>query len=133
MYREKALKSYLKIAQNKNPSKKTIREGIKAQLQFLRRNFKTIEKRLDRFQIIPMDHKLQRKYWIIQTVYSQQLEMYEKRIHQVEDRIVSIHQPHFRAIVGGKARSKTEFGAKIHLSLVDGYSFLDTVSWDAFN
>jgi hypothetical protein len=35
--------------------------------------------------------------------------------------------------VRGKARAKTEFGAKIHLSLVDGYSFLDTISWDAFN
>jgi transposase, IS5 family len=51
----------------------------------------------------------------------------------MNERIVSIHQPHARPIVRGKARSKTEFGAKIHLSLVDGYSFLDTISWDAFN
>lgn len=132
-YREKARKSYLKVAQNKNPSKKTIRRGIKSQLQYLRRNFKTIEKQLDRFQFFPLDHKLQRKYWIIQTVYTQQLGMFEKRIHHVEDRIVSIHEPHVRPIVRGKSRSKTEFGAKIHLSLVDGYSFLDTISWDAFN
>lgn len=132
-YREKARKSYLKVAQNKNPSKKAIRGGIKAQLQFLRRNFKTIEKQLDCFDSFPLDHKLQRKYWIIQTLYAQQLGMFEKHSHQVDDRIVSIHEPHVRPIVRGKARSKTEFGAKIHLSLVDGYSFLDTVSWDAFN
>lgn len=49
------------------------------------------------------------------------------------DRIVSIHQPHVRPIVRGKARAKTEFGAKIHLSLVDGFSFLDILSRDAFN
>ena len=111
----------------------TIRKGIKSQLQYLRRNFKTIDKHLNAFEIFPLGHKLQRKYWIIQTVYTQQLEMFEKRIHHVEDRIVSIHEPHVRPIVRGKSRSKTEFGAKIHLSLVDGYSFLDTVSWDAFN
>jgi hypothetical protein len=132
-YRKKARKSYLKVAQNKNPSKKTIRSGLKAQLQYLRRNFKTVEKQLDQFEVFPLDPAFQRKYWIIQTVYAQQLTMFEKRIHQMDDRIVSIHQPHVRPIVRGKARSKTEFGAKIHLSLIDGYSFLDTISWDAFN
>lgn len=132
-YRELARKAYLKVAQNKNPSKKTIRKGIKSQLQYLRRNFKTIERQLDGFGSFPLEHKLQRKYWIIRTVYLQQLRMFEDRTHQVEHRIVSIHEPHVRPIVRGKARAKTEFGAKIHLSLVDGFSFLDTISWDAFN
>jgi transposase, IS5 family len=132
-YREIARKKYLKIAQNKNPSKRAIRGGIKAQLQFLKRNFKTIEKQLDTHQIFPLGHKLQRKYWIIQTLYAQQQDMFKNNSHQVDDRIVSIHEPHVRPIVRGKARSKTEFGAKIHLSLVNGYSLLDTVSWNAFN
>lgn len=132
-YRKKARKAYLKVAQNKNPSKKTIRKGIKSQLQYLRRNFKTVDKQLAEFKIFPLDRKLQRKYWVIQTVYDQQLLMFNNRTHQVDDRIVSIHEPHVRPIVRGKSRSKTEFGAKIHLSLVDGYSFLDTVSWDAFH
>ncbi|WP_240469828.1 hypothetical protein [Cyclobacterium sp. SYSU L10401] len=54
--------------------------------------------------------------------------MFESRSHQVDDRIVSIHEPHARPIVRGKAGAKTECGAKIHISIVDGYSFLDTVS-----
>lgn len=132
-YRKNARKNYLKVAQNRNPSRKTIRKGIKAQLQYLRRNFNTIEKQLDGFESFPLEHKLQRQYWIIQTLYIQQLEMYENKTHQVDDRIVSIHEPHVRPIVRGKARAKTEFGAKIHLSMVDGYSFLDKVSWDAYN
>lgn len=132
-YRRIARKRYLKVAQNKNPSKKAIRKGIKYQLQYLRRDFKTIEKQLDGFSVFPLAHRLQRKYWIIQTVYDQQQTMYKAGTHQVEDRIVSIDQPHIRPIVRGKARAKTEFGAKIHLSLVDGFSFLDTISWDAFN
>lgn len=132
-YRENARKAYLRVAQNKQPSKKTIRKGIKAQLQYLRRNFKTIANYLDRCDHFPLNHKLQRQYWIIQTVYRQQLTMYERKIHQVEHSIVSIQQPHVRPIVRCKARAKTEFGAKIHLSLVDGYSFLDRVSWEAYN
>src|SRR5690606_14389540 len=32
-----------------------------------------------------------------------------------------------------KAAVNTEFGAKIHLSLADGYAFLDEVGWDAYN
>lgn len=132
-YRKIARKDYLKVAKNKNPSKRTIRKAIKAQIQYLRRNFKSIEKQLDTFQSFPLSHKLQRKYWIIQTLYEQQLWMLDNRTHRVDDRIVSIHQPHIRPIVRGKSKVKTEFGAKIHLSLVNGYSFLDTISWDAFN
>lgn len=132
-YRKLARKSFLKVAQNKNPARKAIRKGIKSQLQYLRRNFRIIEKQLDGFTLFPLSHRLQRKYWIIQTVYDQQLKMFQARSHQVEHRIVSIDQPHVRPIVRGKAKAKTEFGAKIHLSLVDGFSFLDTISWDAFN
>lgn len=132
-YRKIARKAYLKVAQNKNPSKKVIRKGIRSQLQYLKRNFRAIEKMLDSFEVFPLNHKLQRKYRIIQTVYEQQLKMFVSRSHQVEDRIVSIHEPHVRPIVRGKARAKTEFGAKIHMSMVDGFAFLDTLSWDAFN
>ena len=35
--------------------------------------------------------------------------------------------------VRAKAKSPVEFGAKLSVSLVDGYSFVDTLSWDAFN
>jgi len=132
-YRRIARKMYLKVAQNKKPSRKGIRRGIKHQLQYLRRNFRIIEEQLDGFNVFPLSHRMQRSYWIIQTLYAQQLGMFESHTHQVADRIVSIHQPHVRPIVRGKARSKTEFGSKIHLSMVDGFSFLDTVSWDAFS
>ena len=50
-----------------------------------------------------------------------------------ELRIVSIHQPHVRHIVRGKQQAKVEFGAKIHLSVIDGISFLDELSWEAYN
>jgi IS5 family transposase len=38
-----------------------------------------------------------------------------------------------RPIKRGKAGSDTEFGAKVSVSLVDGYAFVDRTSWDNFN
>jgi len=132
-YRQKARKQYLQVAQNRNPSRKTIHKGIGKQLNFLRRNIKHIEAMLDSYSIFPLSVKQQKQYWVIQTVYSQQLEMYSERKHSIADRIVSIHQPHVRPIVRGKSRTKVEFGSKLHLSLVDGFAFVDTISWNAYN
>ena len=53
--------------------------------------------------------------------------------HSCKDRIVSIFQPHVRPIVRGKASAKVEFGAKIGVSIVKGYNFIDHHSWDAYN
>ena len=49
------------------------------------------------------------------------------------DRIVSIYQPHLRPIVRGKAKAKVEFGAKIGASIVNGYTYVDHLSWNAYN
>jgi len=47
----------------------------------------------------------------------------------IADRLVSISQPHVRALVRGKAAAKTEFGMKLSLSLVDGGSTVEKMSW----
>ena len=59
--------------------------------------------------------------------------MFDNKENRIDDRIVSIFQPHVRPIKRGKAGAPTEFGAKISVSLVDGYSFLDHLSCDSFN
>jgi hypothetical protein len=59
--------------------------------------------------------------------------MYQTQTHSIEHRIVSIHQPHVRPIVRGKTNAQVEFGSKIQVSLMNGYAFLDELSWDAFN
>jgi len=74
-----------------------------------------------------------RQRLIITELYRQQQEMYKSRSHRIADRIVSIVQPHVRPIVRGKAGAKVEFGAKVSLSLVNGLSFVDRISWDAYN
>jgi IS5 family transposase len=132
-YRKEARKQYLKIAQKKNKSRQEIRKGVGKQLRYLNRNLKSIDKLLDKCSVFPLDANQQKYLMVLHTLYQQQKKMYDAKEHTVDDRLVSIHQPHVRPIVRGKANAKVEFGAKVHLSLVDGYAFLDELSWDAFN
>ena len=57
--------------------------------------------------------------------------MFQAGAQRVDDRIVSLSQPHVRPIKRGKAGRDTEFGAKLSLSVVGGFSFLDRLSWDS--
>ena len=63
----------------------------------------------------------------------QQDEMHRTGNHHQPSRIVSIFQPHVRPIVRGKAGANVEFGAKIGVSIVEGYNFIDHHSWEAYN
>ena len=65
--------------------------------------------------------------------YDQQKEMLDTRTHQAADRIVSLSQPWVRPTVRGKSKTPTEFGAKLSVSVVNGYTFIDRISFDAYN
>jgi IS5 family transposase len=132
-YREKARHCYLKTAQKKTKTKKEIRASIRKQLGFLRRDLKSINALLHGLNNIPLDRHQYKYLLVIHTLYEQQQKMFSERTHSVEHRIVSIHQPHVRPIVRGKTNANVEFGAKIQVSLMDGYAFLDDLSWEAFN
>ncbi len=133
-YRKKARKNYLKIAKQRKPRKKARLKAIKQQLQYIHRNLSHIENLLERGSSLCCLSKKQYKNLLVATeVYRQQLWMYEQKTNRIEDRIVSLTQPHIRPIVRGKAGSSVEFGAKISASCVDGYVFLDYLSWDNFN
>lgn len=132
-YRRAARKEFLKVAQKKNKTRSAIRKAVGKQLRYLARNLKSIDKLLDQYKLFPLDSRQQKYLMVIHTLYQQQKEMFDAKEHTMPDRIVSIHQPHVRPIVRGKTNAKVEFGAKIHISLVDGYAFLDELSWDAFN
>ena len=51
----------------------------------------------------------------------------------IPNRIVSLSKPHLRPIVRGKEVMSVEFGAKVNSILVDGISFIEKVSFNAFN
>ena len=132
-YRKVARKMYLKTAQKKVKSKKEISAAIRKQLGFVKRNIKNILKLLRAYKTIPLNAHQYKYLLVIQTLYDQQALMYKEKSHRAEHRIVSIHQPHVRPIVRGKTNANVEFGAKINVSLMNGFAFLEDLSWDAFN
>ncbi len=134
-YRKVARKEYLNVAKKKKKSNKVLRRAIKLQLNYLKRNFGYIEKMLDTIggQRFPLPYKFQRYYWVIQQIYRQQNEMFREHKHQCDDRIVSVHQPYIRPIVRGKSGTPVEFGPKLGLSLDNGYTRINTLSWDAYH
>ena len=133
-YREVARKEYLAIAKKRRVSKKERRKGTKKQLGYIKRNLSHIEKMIEEgAKLEKLTKKEQEELVTIGKVYEQQLEMYEKKTNKVENRIVSVSQPHVRPIVRGKAGKAVEFGAKISASNVNGFVFLDKLSWDNYN
>ncbi len=136
-YRRKLDKEFLGFSKKRKKDKRSVRRMERHLLDSLSRDIRHIDKMLDEFEkekgYFPLREKELRYFWIIQEVYRQQKEMYDKNKKTIEDRIVNLHQPHVRPIVRGKERSKTEFGSKILLSLVNGYSMLNELRWDAYN
>ena len=68
---------------------------------------------------------------IIRKVLVQEKEMFEGR--KVSDRIVSINRHYIRPIVRGKETKPIEFGAKVNNIQIDGVSFIEHLSFKAFN
>lgn len=69
----------------------------------------------------------------IKVVYLQQRTKFDEPEAKIKNRIVSLYKPYIRPIVRGKEIKKTEFGAKVHSFQVDGITFIEHFSYDAFN
>lgn len=133
-YRRKARRQYLHIAKQRQVNRKALRKAVGQQLRYLRRNLAHIDTLIAAgASLEKLDKQLQRKLLVISELFRQQQWMYQQRQRRIEDRIVSIAQPHVRPIVRGKAGTPVEFGAKIAISCVDGYVFLDHLDWNNFN
>ncbi len=131
MYRKRARKDYLRLSKSRKRSAKAIRSAVRKQLQYIRRDIgyvaglvqngaKLSSKQADRLNVVT-------------TVYEQQNIMYESGSHSIPQRIVSLAQPWVRPIVRGKAHANTEFGAKLHISLADGYARIERLDFEPFN
>ena len=132
--RKQARKSYLKIAKKKRITDKERRRAIKKQLRYVARNLGHIENLIKGgSSLCLLTKREQKSLEVITKLWEQQKWMYENNKRSIENRIVSREQPYLRPIVRGKARQAVEFGAKISISYIEGYVFLDEISWDNFN
>jgi len=133
-YRERARKAYLAVAKQRRVKPRTMRKAIGKQLRFISRDLRIITELAQMASgLSQLPRRLFKELLVIGELYRQQQEMYDKKTHSVPDRIVSIAQPHVRPIVRGKARANVEFGAKLAISMVNGYAFREHLSWDSYN
>jgi hypothetical protein len=135
-YRRKARKQYLQTIRRRHAPKSHIRRGIRQQLGFLRRNLRTIDHFPGNVSPLVLSAQDYKKLLVASEIYRQQSVLYgmfDQQHRRIEDRIVSLSKPHVRPIVRGKASADVEFGAKVSVSVIGGKSYVDRISWDAYN
>src|SRR5699024_8620051 len=130
---QKARKDYLSLAKQRKPKARKIRKAVRKQLGYVHRNLKIISELKEQSNLSLLTRQSYKQLFVISELYRQQREMHDKRSNRIDDRIVSISQPHVRPIVRGKAKAGTEFGAKASVSLVNGYALMEKLDWDNFN
>ena len=128
-YREVAHKEYMRFVRNRRPTRKIIRKAMRKQLGYIRRDLAAI----DACCIEGLSPKSLERLAVVRKLYEQQKQMYEAKTHQVDNRIVSLNQPWVRPIVRGKTTAQVEFGAKVSVSVLDGYFRIEHLKWDAYN
>ena len=132
-YRIKARKEYLKVSKKRRKGEKELRRAIGKQLSYVKRNLLYIKELEKKTSLVFLSRKQYRNLLVCSELYRQQEIMHRKKDHQIEDRIVSISQPHVRPIVRGKAGAAVEFGAKLTISVVSGFTSIEKLSWDNYN
>jgi hypothetical protein len=70
---------------------------------------------------------------VISELHRQQSILLYAKTRSMPDRIVNLVQRQVRPIARGKARAAFEFGAKISVSVRNGFAFLHKISWDPYN
>jgi hypothetical protein len=128
-----ARRSFLSIVKQRKWKHNQMRNAIRKQLKYVRLNLKSLDQLLSTPGHGELSELEQTKLATIRLLYLQQAHMLKKGEHRVADRIVSISQPHIRPIVRGKAGHNVEFGAKISISVKDGYAYVDKIGWDNFS
>jgi hypothetical protein len=130
-YARTARKEFVNFSRKRNKTKKEIRRMVFKQLGYLKRDLRIIDAKLGEGSQLPV--KWASRLEVIRSLYEQQKYMYENKTHSVSSRIVSLSQPWIRPIVRGKTKTPVEFGAKLDISVVDGFARLEETSFEAYN
>lgn len=139
-YARTAKKVFTFFSKRSKPSKAERKKVHKQMLQFVRRNLKQLtdlrsqctqalghrvrdESDGCRFEVRRFLQRLKESERKIQTILHQQKQIYKGNVH-IPHRIVSFHKDHVRPMVRGKLPVPTEFGPKVLLAVVRGYTYV---------
>jgi hypothetical protein len=132
-YRCRARQDYLRFAKKRKHTEREWRKAIGKQLRYVQRNLRHIQQLASRVGLGKLSRRQVRDLLVVQELVRQQQLMHRERTHAVAGRIVSLSQPHVRPIVRGKLSEPVEFGAKLSVSVVDGFCYVDRLSWENYN
>jgi transposase, IS5 family len=125
-------KEFLGYQKTKKKTKKAEKKLIKKLLKFLLRLLHLHNQIVTQKGVV-LSLKQNEQMLTITKVYEQQHDKVYGHVEQIKDRIVSLSKPYIRPIVRGKETKAVEFGAKVNKLQVDGISFIEHFSYDAFN
>ena len=128
----KQRKVFLHYQKSRKKTKKQEKKLRKRLLKFLLRLLGLLGELQQKHSIrVPL--KKECRLQTIVKVYEQQHQKAYGNQTQIKDRIVSLSKPYIRPIVRGKETKPVEFGAKVNKVLIDGISFIEHFSFDAFH
>ncbi len=132
-YRRVARKIFLNFSKSKSRTNKKIQRTKKQMLQFVRRNLDQLKGRVGELDYL-IQKEVEKRLVVAEKIYEQQKQMYVEKTQRCEERIVSWWREYIRPIKRGKGGKKeVEFGPKVCLSHVDGFTFLDEFSHDNYS
>lgn len=119
-------------------SKKRRRKASRTRM-LKRRMLRLLEKLIGQLDTLHNLHRkqlylsssFQKRFSLIKSVLVQQQALFENK--PVCGRIVSTHKHYIRPIVRGKETKSVEFGAKVNNIQMDGISFIEHLSFNAFH
>lgn len=132
-YRKTARQRFLALNKRRKKSEKKIRKEQRYQLGCIKRNLGYIKQYEEEYGTECLLLIELNRLNTIRVFYEQQKWMLDNKTHIVPNRIVSLSQPWVRPIVRGKSKSPVEFGMKMSICVVNGYTFIDTMSFDPYN
>lgn len=135
-HRMEGRRAFITLTKKKRKGKKLIDKTRLTQIRCLQADFQLFLDFLGKQSSNLLECFSQHDYRCLRAafkMYEKQKAMFEQNVRSCADRIISIYQPHLRPIVRGKAKARVEFGAKVGASIVSGYTYVDHLSWDAYN
>lgn len=127
---KKLVDAYQRTRKKSRRSEKKLRKRL---LKFLGSLMQSSDELLLNHKASTLSGKQALKYNTVKTLYGQKLERMYCNAKEVKGGIVSIAKPYIRPIVRCKETKPVEFGAKVNKLQVDGISFIEHLSFDAFN
>lgn len=127
----KWMRRYKGYCKNRRPSRQFTRSMTRGLLRLLSKINEALQA-IEREQ----NYDLPAKYWERRLATQQLLEQQRGKFFndiKPSNRIVSLDKPYIRPIVRGKEIKKVEFGAKVHKLQINGISFIEHLSFEAYN